>query len=150
MILCREWTSDGTLNKAVCNFFSLISFHSLYSADYTLNVQREAIMLVHLSFCLILLTATYLHPALGKSLSSADIDEQQEKALSNALMLERFDVGSGHLSSGRQYDDEIIDDEEYPHEKRQLKRKWNKFHAGARSPYTIAFPALIRTRRSIE
>ena len=106
-------------------------------------------MLLHLSFCLILLTATYLHPANGKSLSSADIDEQ-EKKLSDGFMSDRFDVGSGHLFTGHQYEDETIDDEEYPHEKRQLKRKWNKFHAGARSPYTIAFPALIRTRRSME
>jgi hypothetical protein len=31
-----------------------------------------------------------------------------------------------------------------------LKKKWTKFLQGSQSPYTIAFPALIRTRWWIE
>ena len=33
------------------------------------------------------------------------------------------------------------------HQKRQLKKKWAKLVHDSQSPYTIAFPALIRTRR---
>ena len=36
------------------------------------------------------------------------------------------------------------------HKKRQLKSKWTDFFQPSQTPYTIAFPALIRTRRWIK
>jgi hypothetical protein len=65
-------------------------------------------------------------------------------------MLEQFGIGSNHLLPNRPYDDDNTDEEENLHDKRQLKKKWAKFYQGGHSPYTIAFPALIRSRRWIE
>jgi hypothetical protein len=82
--------------------------------------------------------------------SSKDVDAQNRK-LSDAFMLEQFGVGSNHFLTNRRYDDnDNIDEDEIIHDKRQLQKKWAKFFQGAQSPYTIAFPALIRSRRSIE
>lgn len=76
--------------------------------------------------------------------------DTQTKELSDTIMVEPYGLGLNHFLTNHPYeDDHIIEDEVFP-ERKQLKKKWAKFYQGAQSPYTIAFPALIRTRRSIE
>ncbi len=82
------------------------------------------------------MTVIYIN---AKPALSADIELQNPK-YSDAAMMERF--------IDHPYDD--IDEDEILHNKRQLNKKWAKFYQGAQSPYTIAFPALIRTRRWVE
>ncbi|CAF3792318.1 unnamed protein product [Rotaria magnacalcarata] len=74
----------------------------------------------------------------------------QNKELSDAFMLEQYGVGSNHFLADRQYEDDHINEDNIFPEKRQLNKNWTKFYQGLQSPYTIAFPALIRTRRWIE
>lgn len=45
--------------------------------------------------------------------------------------------------------EENSDEDDIQHHKRQVKKKWTKLHQGNPSPYTIAFPALIRSRRAM-
>jgi hypothetical protein len=74
--------------------------------------------------------------------------ETQNNQLSDALMLEQLGIGPEYYLTNRQYgDDDNINDDGVLIQKRQLKRKWTAFHRGVHSPYTIAFPALIRTRQ---
>jgi hypothetical protein len=94
-----------------------------------------------------LMTVTFINTVHAIPVSLADT-EMQNKKLSDALMFGRF--GSTHFLMNRQADDDNIDDDEILYQKRQLKKKWARFHQGAQSPYTIAFPALIRSRREIE
>ena len=98
-------------------------------------------MLVSPSFCLLFIALLYLNTVESLFLPSVDLAEQKNAKLSDELLFERFALGSRPSTD----EDEL---DEFRHAKRQLKRKWNKFHPGAQSPYTIAFPALIRTRRS--
>ncbi len=93
-------------------------------------------MLSHIYLCMILATVIYVN---GKPALSADIEPQNPKYTDEAMMERLID---------HPYDD--IYEEENFHDKRQLNKKWAKFYQGAQSPYTIAFPALIRTRRWIE
>jgi len=81
--------------------------------------------------------------------SSTDAEIQNNK-LYDAPMFERFGIGSNQFLVRHPYSDDNIEEDEILHDKRQLKKKWAKFYQGAQSPYTIAFPALIRTRRWIE
>ncbi|CAF2636742.1 unnamed protein product [Rotaria sp. Silwood2] len=81
--------------------------------------------------------------------SATNLDTQN-KELSDAFMLEQYGIGPNHFLTGRQYDDDRVDEDEILPEKRHYKKKWAKFYQGVQSPYTIAFPALIRTRRWIE
>ena len=105
-------------------------------------------MLSHICLCLMLMTMTYIIIVNAKPAPSANTDLQKQK-YSDAAMIERFN--SDHFLLDHPYDDDDdIDDEEILHDKRQLKKKWAKFYQGAQSPYTIAFPALIRTRRWVE
>lgn len=83
--------------------------------------------------------------------SSADLDESNKK-LSDELLFARFGLGGSRQLFGDRFfeGEDDLDNGEFLQEKRQVKKKWNKFHHGAQSPYTIAFPALIRTRRSTQ
>jgi len=104
-------------------------------------------MLAHIYLSIVLMTVIYTANALPAPLTDAEI---QNKKFSDVSMLGRFGVGSNHFLINHPYDDDNIDEDEILQEKRQLKKKWAKFYQGAQSPYTIAFPALIRTRRWIE
>jgi hypothetical protein len=66
-------------------------------------------------------------------------------ALSNVNILERAGLGPIRRFDQSQYDDDVDDDTSYG--KRQANRKWARFHHGGSSAFTIAFPALIRTRK---
>lgn len=82
---------------------------------------------------------------------STDADIENNK-LVDASMFDRFGVGSDRFLINHQFNDndDQIDEDEVIHEKRQLRKKWAKFFQGGHSPYTIAFPALIRSRRLAE
>jgi hypothetical protein len=103
-------------------------------------------MLTHICLCIMLMTVTYLNAV---PVSSTDV-ELQNKKLYDAFMLEQFGIGPNHVMTNARYTNDNFDEDEILHQKRQSKTKWAKFHHGAQSPYTIAFPALIRTRRWIE
>ena len=105
-------------------------------------------MLTQISFCFLLLAMTYLNSIHTLAVPTSDLEEQNKK-LVDGYLLERLGVNPHRLFRDRFYDEETLDDDdESMHQKRQIKKKWNKFHHGAQSQYTIAFPALIRTRRS--
>ncbi len=98
-------------------------------------------MLTHICLCIMFIAVIYIN-----AIPMPSIDpETENNKLSDAPMLEQFDAGSHYYFTDPQYDDD-----ETHHQKRQLKRKWPVFQRGAHSPYTIAFPALIRSRRWIE
>jgi hypothetical protein len=80
---------------------------------------------------------------------SIDLETENNK-LSDALMVEKFGAVSHYYLTDPQYDADNINDDETHHQKRQLKRKWAAIQRGPHSPYKIAFPALIRSRRWIE
>lgn len=105
-------------------------------------------MLTYIYLCIILLTVNTIN-TLPAPLTDADI---QDNKLTDPSILERFGVGSNQLLLNRQFidDDEQIDNDDIVHDKRQLKKKWAKFFRDSHSPYTIAFPALIRSRRWAE
>ena len=106
-------------------------------------------MLNQATIFFMVLAFTCLMKVQTSPISSADLDESNKK-LSDAFMLERVDIGPRRFIGDHLYADENIDDDEIFHQKRQLKKKWNTLHSRAQSAYTIAFPALIRTRRSIQ
>ncbi|CAF1500142.1 unnamed protein product [Rotaria sp. Silwood1] len=106
-------------------------------------------MLAHICLCIMLMTMISLNTVNSIPVSAANLDNQN-KQLSDPFMLEPYGIGSNHFLNGGLYDDDRIDEDEILPEKRQYKKKWAKFFQGAQSPYTIAFPALIRTRRWIQ
>jgi len=85
----------------------------------------------------------------AKPMPSTDLETENNK-LSNALMLEQFGAGPHYYLTDPKFDDDNINDDETHNQKRQLKKKWAAFQRGAHSPYKIAFPALIRSRRWID
>lgn len=104
-------------------------------------------MLAQTTLCFLLLTMAYLNSIHTLAAPTSDLEEQNKRFV-DEFLLERFGVNPHRLFPDRFYDEETLSDDESMHQKRQIKKKWNKFHHGAQSPYTIAFPALIRTRRS--
>lgn len=82
-----------------------------------------------------------------KALPTRDTDIENDH-LTDALMLEQ--LHSNHLL-GRSYtNEENSDEDENINDKREVKRKWYNLASSAHGPYTIAFPALIRSRRWIQ
>ena len=78
---------------------------------------------------------------------SNNLDQQHQRRFS-PMSFEQFGVDSNYRSANRVFDDEESDKDMMVHQKRQVKKKWAKLYQDSHSPYTIAFPALIRTRRS--
>lgn len=106
-------------------------------------------MLSYIGLCVMLLTVNYISTVDAIPAPSTSISAQNQK-FSNGVLLEQYGDGSAHSLFNHQYDDDHIDDDEFVPEKKHLKKKWAKYHQGIQSPYTIAFPALIRSRRWIE
>ncbi|CAF3538615.1 unnamed protein product [Rotaria sp. Silwood1] len=76
--------------------------------------------------------------------------EQQDQKRSLAGFFGRFNVNPHYLLTNRLYHGNDVDTDLLYDEKRQSNKKWAKMSQGSQSPFTIAFPALIRTRRWIE
>lgn len=100
-------------------------------------------MSTHTSLCFVLITILYLNVVNSALATSQNVEEQDQKR-SSAVLFERFGVDPGYVSANRPYNDDDANT------KRALKKKWARFFPGYQSPYTIAFPALIRSRRWIE
>ena len=99
-------------------------------------------MFTRIYICLLLLTVNYLFLMTALPTRNADIENSH---LTDALMFEQ-------LHDRSYVNDEKSDEDENFNDKRQVKRKWMNYYQGsssAHSPYTIAFPALIRSRRWI-
>jgi len=58
----------------------------------------------------------------------------------------RFGTDPSYLVTNHPYYDDNVGRDVMFFKKRQLKKKWAKLFQRSQSPYTIAFPALIRTR----
>ncbi|UJR07676.1 hypothetical protein I4U23_011962 [Adineta vaga] len=102
-------------------------------------------MSTYIYLCLMFTTLIYLNTINGIPLSSLDLASDNNR-LSDIISLERAGLGSNHYWINPQYSDDYMMDDEIVHGKRDIEKKWAKFHHGGRSAYTIAFPALIRTR----
>lgn len=126
--------------------FLLLLFNIHFSEHIRQDQHAQSIMLSHLCLWMTAVLVVAYVNALPAPLADADLQNQKFSA---ATMIER--LGPNRFLVNRPYDDEEnIDEDEMLHAKRQLKKKWAKFYQGPQSPYTIAFPALIRTRRWIE
>ncbi len=91
------------------------------------------------------ITVVYLNIANGVSGKSTNIEPATQKRFFPAFF-GRFGTDPNYLLTNRAYYDDDFGKDVIFHKKRQLKKKWTKFLQGSQSPYTIAFPALIRTR----
>jgi hypothetical protein len=84
------------------------------------------------------------------SVASTDVEHSNQKRFAAAYS-GRYGIDPNYLLTNRPYyDDDDVDTSALFFKKRQLKKKWAKSLQRSQSPYTIAFPALIRTRRWIQ
>jgi hypothetical protein len=91
---------------------------------------------------------TYLALFNYASAMPSDASEQDQKR-SLATLLGRAGLERDYLPASRPQDFDDEDNGAVLH-KRAMKRKWaNFFQGGSESPYAIAFPALIRSRRHL-
>ncbi|CAF1325710.1 unnamed protein product [Adineta ricciae] len=100
-------------------------------------------MLTYIYLCFMFTTLTYLNAI---PVSSINLESDHNNRLLDAILLERLGLGSTYHLTHPQYENDYLVDDELLHGKRDIEKKWAKFQAG-RAGYTIAFPALIRTRR---
>ncbi len=106
-------------------------------------------MFTQLGIYLIFVTVIYLNIANTVSATSANMEQSVQKRFPGGFF-GRFGIDPDHLFANRPYYDDDVDKDAMFFKKRQLKKKWTNFFQRSQSPYTIAFPALIRTRRWIE
>lgn len=99
-------------------------------------------MLSQIYVWMMFISIVYVHtlPA-----TSPDAQLEQQK-YSDAAMINR--LAWEHIFVDQPLE-ESTDEDDLQYEKRQVKKKWSKLHQGSQSPYTIAFPALIRSRRAM-
>ena len=96
-----------------------------------------------------LVTMIYLNMVNVVSATSTNMKRSEQKRFPPAFF-GRSGVDPSYLLTNRPYYDDDLDNNVAFFNKRELKKKWANFFQRSQSPYTIAFPALIRTRRSIE
>ncbi len=107
-------------------------------------------MSTQICLCFMLISILYLNLANSVPAISKDMEEQDQTRSSDVLF-ERFGVDPGYLFGNRPYHDDDADKDAILHMKRGLfQKKWARFFQGSQTPYTIAFPALMRTRRWIQ
>lgn len=104
-------------------------------------------MLAFIYFCVVCTALPYLHTVSALPISSMDLDSDNS-ALSDAIIVERVGLSSPHLwGHSLLVDDGESDDDERIYDERQVEKRRARLHHGGRAGFTIAFPALIRTRR---
>ncbi len=106
-------------------------------------------MWTRLSLCLMLMTMIYPILLIKISTTSAETKQSDQKRLSTAFF-RLYGINPNHRLTNRRYYDDDVDKGAILHEKRQFKKKSPKASHQHSSPYTIAFPSLIRTRRWIQ
>lgn len=89
-----------------------------------------------------------IYPITINSAPTHEIDHEDEKRLLTTFF-GRYNVDPGYFLSNQPYGNKVVRDE-LSYKKRQLKNKWTDLFQQSHPPYTIAFPALIRTRRWID
>lgn len=98
-----------------------------------------------LSFVLIMMIALQ---AINPARSTSNNRDQQNNRGYSPMLFDRLGVDPPNLLTNRVFEDEDPDNGMIVHQKRQLRKKWAKLYQDSHSPYKIAFPALIRSRRS--
>ncbi len=107
-------------------------------------------MWTRFSLCLILMIMIYSILFITVSTESTETEQSAQKLFSTGF-IRLYGIDPNHLLSNRQYNNhgDVFHGAAF-YEKRQLRKKSPKNSPRPASPYTIAFPALIRTRRWIE
>ncbi|CAF3167363.1 unnamed protein product [Rotaria socialis] len=98
---------------------------------------------------IVVMTIVYLCIANTALATSTDMEQEDQQKPSTRLF-GQFNAEPNYILTDRPYYSNDVDTDAIFHTKRQLKKKWAKYIQGSQSPYTIAFPALIRTRRWID
>ncbi|UJR38496.1 hypothetical protein I4U23_031163 [Adineta vaga] len=88
--------------------------------------------------CLVLFNSVFTMPT--------DVEEQDQKR-SIGNLFEQSGMDHDYVVVNQPNNDNDNDNHVVFQKRREMKRKWAKFFQGADSPYAIAFPALIRSRR---
>ena len=104
-------------------------------------------MFTQIGLCLMLIALTYVNVVNTVPLSSTNMEQQQQAKRLTSAFFGKFPVDPTYLLENHPYyyNDNINTDVFF--HKRQLSKKWGNLFQRSQSPYTIAFPALIRTRR---
>lgn len=89
-----------------------------------------------------------IYPISIRSAPTNEIDHEDEKRLLTTFF-GRYRVDPDYILSNQPYKNKVVKDELF-YNKRQLKSKWAELFQQSHPPYTIAFPALIRTRRWVD
>ncbi len=98
---------------------------------------------------LIFITMILINVAKSVPVVSTNAEHSGQKLFA-AAYAGRYGIDPNYLLTNHLYDDDDDDKSALFFKKRQLKKKWARPFQKYRSPYTIAFPALIRSRRWIE
>ncbi|CAF0734768.1 unnamed protein product [Adineta steineri] len=93
--------------------------------------------------CFILIVIIHINIINYTSATTTNIEDQDEKRSSIAAS-ELFDADP--LYDNDDEDDDVNNDAMH-YQKRNLRKKWAEFFQRPNSPYAIAFPALLRSRR---
>ena len=101
-------------------------------------------------FCLMCLLVIFFHETISAPISSKDLDNfEQKRNLADLFDRYRNDLNQ-RLANHRYYDDDDTDQATALYGKRQMPKKRMKAFHYPHAGYTIAFPALIRSRRWID
>ncbi|CAF0900212.1 unnamed protein product [Adineta steineri] len=108
-------------------------------------------MFTQTGLCFILIIIIYFNTASSIPSTTRNIEDQDEKRSSIAVS-EQFDSDPDYLLANHPLydnddDDDVNNDGMYYQKKRSIMKKWYEFFQRPNSPYTIAFPALLRSRR---
>jgi len=131
-----------TFRLLVFRYFLKLHIQSL------IHLQSKK-MFTQLGMCLMFITVIYLNIANTVSATSANMEQSEQKRFTAGLF-ERFGIDPSSLFGNRPHYGDDVGKGAMFYQKRQSKKKWADFSQRSQSPYTIAFPALIRTRRWIE
>lgn len=106
-------------------------------------------MFTQIGISLLFVSMIYLNMINVALTTSTDMEHQEQKRFPPAFF-GRYGFDPTYLLTNRPYYDGNLDRDMALFHKRQIKKKWAALFQRSQSPYTIAFPALIRTRRSTE
>ena len=101
------------------------------------------------SFCLLCLSVVFLNQAKSVPLVSKSMEQFGHKR-NLADLIERYRNDLNQVLANHRYYSDDSDQTAVLTDKGQAKKKRMKAYQYPQSPYTIAFPALIRSRRWID
>jgi len=106
-------------------------------------------MFTQIGIYLVFVTVILINVAKSVPVALTNVEHSDQKRFAAAYS-GRYGIDPSYLLTNRPYYDNDADTNALFFKKRQLNKKWAKSFQRSQSPYTIAFPALIRTRRWIE